>query len=185
MGEGSTRLRYLVFAALLAAITAVCSLIAIPNPLLPAVPFTLQVFAVCLTGAMLPIGWAFAAETVYLLLGVIGVPVFAGGAAGPAVLISITGGFLWGYPFAAAAAAAVVGRGSGLWRLFAGALTAVVFIYAFGFGGMVVFGHVRANWATIGGLLSFVPWDIGKAVLAAVVAVRIRQAVGLGRVWAS
>lgn len=167
------RLRFAILAALMAAITAVCSLIAIPNPLVH-VPFTLQVFAVCLTGLVLPPGWAFAAQIVYLFLGVIGVPVFAGGAAGAGVLFTVTGGFLWAYPLAAAACSAVAGRA--YWRLVAGGLLAIVIIYALGFAGMVVFGHVPANGKALLGLASFLPLDVVKAVVAATVAVRLRAA---------
>lgn len=174
------RPRLLVLAALLAAVTAACSWIAVPNPLLPSVPFTLQVLAVCLTGMVLPPGWAFAAEAVYLFLGVIGVPVFAGGASGAGVLVSVTGGFLWSYPFAAAACAAIAGRS--LWRLVAGGVAAIAVIYAFGLAGMVVFGHVAASGATLLGLGTFLPWDVGKAVLAAVLAVRLRSAALRGSV---
>jgi len=170
------RLRLLVSAALMAAVTAVCSLIAIPNPLIPGVPFTLQVFAVCLTGALLPPRWAFAAEAVYLLLGAAGLPVFAGGASGAGVLFTVTGGFLWSYPFAAAACAAVAGRRSGFWRLAAGGAVAIVLIYGIGFAGMVAFGHVPPDAATLLGLGSFLPWDLLKAALAAAAAVRVRHA---------
>ena len=133
------RLRFAVLAGLMAAITAVCSLIAVPNPFAPGVPFTLQVFAVCLAGLVLPPRWAFAAEAVYLFLGVIGLPVFAGGAAGAGVLFTLTGGFLWSYPLAAAVCSAVSGRA--YWRLVAGGIVAIVVIYAIGFAGMVEFGH--------------------------------------------
>jgi biotin transport system substrate-specific component len=180
LGPRAHRLRMLTTAALLAALTAVCSLLAIPNPLVPSVPFTLQVFAVCLAGCLLPPGWAFAAEAVYLFLGFVGVPVFAGGAAGPAVLVGVTGGFLWGYPPAAALASWVGGRRGGFWRLLAGSVAAIAAIYAFGFAGMVVFGHVAASWASVLGLLSFLPWDLVKAVLASAVALRVRQALAEG-----
>ncbi len=172
------RLRFLILAALLAAITAICSLLAVPNPLLPSVPFTLQVFAVCLTGVLLPPGWALAAQAVYLFLGVIGAPVFAGGASGPGVLFTLTGGFLWSYPLAAYACAAIAGaRPAPLWRLVAAGVAAIAVIYALGFAGMVVFGHLPADAATLLGLASFLPWDLVKAVLAALVAVRVRAAV--------
>ncbi len=174
------RLRLLVFAALLAAVTAVCALIAIPNPLIPSVPFTLQVFAVCLAGMLLPARWAFAAETVYLLLGAAGLPVFAGGASGGGVLFTVTGGFLWSYPFAAAACAATAGRHGEFWRLAAGGTVAIMVIYAFGLAGMVGFGHLPADAATLVGLGSFLPWDLVKAGLAAAGAVRIRRALWRG-----
>ncbi len=184
MSPRSAHLRRLVLASLLAALTAVCSLLAIPNPFVPAVPFTLQVFAVCLTAAVLPPRWAFAAQVVYLVLGAIGVPVFAGGAAGPAVLVSVTGGFLWAYPFAAAAGAAVAGRLGGFWRLCVAAMVSIAIIYGFGYAGMLVFGHVPAGPASLLGLLTFLPWDLAKGALAAAVALRVRRALNAQEAWA-
>jgi len=174
------RLRLLVLAALLAAVTAVCSLLALPNPLVPAVPFTLQVLAVCLTGMLLPPAWAFGAQAVYLLLGILGLPVFAGGAAGVGVLFSVTGGFLWAYPPAAAVCSALAGRATSPWRLGAAGLLATAVIYAGGFAGMVLFGHLPATPATLIGLGSFLPWDLLKAGLAAVLAARLRRALPRG-----
>lgn len=176
------RLRLLVSAALLAALTAVCSLVAIPNPLVPAVPFTLQIFAVCLAAALLPPRWAFAALAVYLLLGVAGLPVFAGASAGFGALFSVTGGFLLAFPFAAAAGAALAAGRAGFWAAAAGGLLTVVVSYLGGAAGMVAFGHLPARATTLLPLLSFAPWDLLKAVLAAVVAARVRPAlVAAGR----
>ncbi len=173
------RIRLLALTASLAALTAVCSLIAIPNPLLPAVPFTLQIFAVCLTGALLPPRWAFAAQFVYLLLGALGVPVFAGGASGPAVLFSVTGGYLWGYPLAAAAIAASRGPRPGWWRAMAASCLGIILVYVSGVAGIRVFGHVRLTAATIIGVLSFLPWDLAKGVIAVAIAARVRLALGV------
>lgn len=66
--------RSLVLCALMAALTAICSQIQIP---LPMIPINLALFAVHLSGALL--GWKYGALSmvVYALLGVIGVPVFA------------------------------------------------------------------------------------------------------------
>ncbi len=173
------RLRLMVRSALFVAVTAVCALIAIPNPLV-AVPFTLQVLAVCLTGLVLPPRWAFAVQAVYLGLGAVGVPVFAGGTSGPGILVSISGGFLWSYPFAAALAAVIAGQRGGLGRLVAAGVAAIAVIYAFGFAGMVVFGHLPADLKSLAGLGLFVPWDVLKAVLAALIALRLRRAMGAG-----
>ncbi len=171
------RLRRLALAALLAALTAVCAQIALPNPLLPGVPFTLQIFAVCLTGALLTPRWAFASQAVYLLLGAVGLPVFAGGAAGPAVLFSVVGGFLWAYPLAAAACAWIAGGRCAYPRLAAAEVAAIVVVYAGGLAGMVLLGHLPLNTRTLLGLGSFLPWDLLKALLAAAVTLRLRVAV--------
>lgn len=89
-----TAIREMVFTAVFAAIIAVCSILSIP---IGEVPVTLQTFAVCLSAAML--GWrrGFLAVVVYLLLGAVGVPVFAGMTGGLGILMGPTGGYLIGF----------------------------------------------------------------------------------------
>ncbi len=88
------RTQYLVFTAVLAALMAVLSQIVLP---VGPVPFNLGVMGAFLTGLLLPPVWAAGAICVYLLLGLVGLPVFAGFGAGPAVLFGKTGGYLLGY----------------------------------------------------------------------------------------
>ena len=89
-----TAVKELVLTAMFAALIAVCSIISIP---IGAVPVTLQTFAVCLSAAML--GWkrGTLAVTVYILLGIAGLPVFAGMKGGIGVLAGPTGGYIVGF----------------------------------------------------------------------------------------
>lgn len=89
------RVRRLVLCALFAALTAVCSQIAIPMPW--GVPINLAVFAACMAGSMLGPVWGTASLAVYLALAAIGVPVLAGFQGGPAALFGKTGGYAVGY----------------------------------------------------------------------------------------
>lgn len=84
----------MVFVAMFAALTAVCSIISIP---IGEVPVTLQTFAVCLSAALL--GWKRGTLSVliYILLGAVGVPVFAGMKGGVGVLAGPTGGYIIGF----------------------------------------------------------------------------------------
>lgn len=84
----------MVLCSLFAALTAVCAWISIP---LPPVAFTLQTFAVLLTLGVLGGKWGTAAVLLYLLLGVVGLPVFTGFRGGISALLDATGGFLWGF----------------------------------------------------------------------------------------
>lgn len=89
----------LVMIALFAAITAVLSQVAIPMP--TNVPVTLQTFAVALCGFCLGHRKGTVAILVYILLGVVGIPVFTGFKGGFACIASFTGGFIYGFmPFA-------------------------------------------------------------------------------------
>lgn len=89
-----TAVKDLVFTAMFAALIAVCSILSIP---IGEVPITLQTFAVCLAAAML--GWKRGTLSVfiYVLLGAVGVPVFAGMSGGVGVLAGPTGGYIIGF----------------------------------------------------------------------------------------
>lgn len=79
------------------AILIVLAYVAIPTPW--GVPIVLQNFVVMLIGLVLKKWDALAVVSVYLLMGAVGLPVFAGGAGGFVHLISISGGYLIAYPF--------------------------------------------------------------------------------------
>lgn len=81
--------------AMFTAITAVLSQIAIP---IGPVPISCSLIAVYLTGLLLSPKLAVLSQVVYLLLGAVGVPVFANFGAGIAKLAGPTGGYLVVYP---------------------------------------------------------------------------------------
>jgi biotin transport system substrate-specific component len=94
------KLKLMVFAALFASLTGAVAWFNIPLPFTP-VPITLQTLMVLLSGAMLGSYYGGLAMIIYLLLGAIGLPVFAGGSSGIGVLLGPTGGYLLSYPIAA------------------------------------------------------------------------------------
>ena len=85
----------LVYMAMFVAIITVCAQIQIPMT----VPFTLQTLGIFMAAAML--GWkrGLISVAVYVLLGAIGVPVFAGFSGGIGVLFGTTGGYILGFLF--------------------------------------------------------------------------------------
>ena len=90
----SDSLRMSAYAALFAALTATGAFIAIP---IGPVPIVLQNLFVMLAGLLLGRRWGMASVGIYLLAGICGLPVFAGGQAGIGWLIGPTGGYLIGY----------------------------------------------------------------------------------------
>lgn len=91
------KIRELTYISLCVAIMAVLSQIAIP---VGAVPVTVQAFVVALIGYFLGAKKGMASMVVYILLGLVGVPVFASFQGGLNTLIGYTGGFIFGYlPF--------------------------------------------------------------------------------------
>src|SRR2546428_6771356 len=92
------RSRGIALAATLAALISVASPINIPlGPITP-VPITLQVFFVYLAGALLGARYGALSMVIYLVLGAVGLPVFAGLSFGTAVLLGYTGGYLFAFP---------------------------------------------------------------------------------------
>lgn len=89
------RTQDMVLISLFAVVMAICSWISIPA----AVPFTLQTFAVFLTVGVLGGKRGIIAICVYLLLGIIGIPVYAGGTAGIGIILGNTGGYMIGWIF--------------------------------------------------------------------------------------
>lgn len=89
----------LAFTALMAVMIAVCSWISIPTT----VPFTLQTFGIfCAVGLLGGKRGTFAV-LVYIILGAVGVPVFAGFSGGVGVLFGSTGGYILGFLLSAIA----------------------------------------------------------------------------------
>lgn len=94
-------IRDLVYIALMSAIIAVLAQFSIPMP--TGTLLTLQTFAVALCGSILGTKKGLAAVGIYLLLGAVGLPVFASFRGGLGILAGVTGGFLIGFlPLAAA-----------------------------------------------------------------------------------
>lgn len=95
MSKLNSKTLKMVEIAVFAAIVAILSQITIPMP--GGVPITLQTFAIALCGYMLGAKFGTISIAVYLALGGVGVPVFAGFEGGVGTLVQIKGGFLWGF----------------------------------------------------------------------------------------
>lgn len=87
----------MAYIAICVVIIAVCSWISIPTM----VPFTLQTFGVFLAVGLLGGKRGSLAVLVYLLLGAIGIPVFAGFTGGIGIILGSTGGYIVGFLFSA------------------------------------------------------------------------------------
>jgi len=173
--------RDLALVALFAVLTTVCAQLSLTLPFLTSVPFTLQVFGVLMAGAVLGARRGLTSQLLYLLLGVVGLPVFAGFTGGPAVLVGPTAGYLWSFPLAAWLAGLAADRTGRrergrvvLYTLYAGMLAGIAVIYICGVIGLSVTG-VAPNLRTAVriGILPFLWFDLFKALVAGFVAVRL------------
>ncbi len=149
-------------------VVAALAQIKIPLPFTP-VPLTGQTFAVLVVGAALGARKGAASLLIYLLIGIAGLPVFAGGTSGTAVLFGPTGGYLAGFIAAAYLIGLLAARG--LDRRIPTALAAFlageVIIYVLGVAWLSTYlGFGRAIQE---GLLPFLLGDAIKLVAAALV----------------
>lgn len=165
------RLKMMIVAALFAAIIAVAAQIMIN---IPPVPFTLMTIAVMLTATILGAKYGTLAVTVYVLMGGIGIPVFAGMKGGFGIILGPTGGYL----VAIIPAALFVGwyldtfQYSKIQAIIANILA--VFIILVGSIWLKVAAELPWGAAFKGGMLPFVLPDLAKAVVAALIGIIIR-----------
>lgn len=172
--------RNMILVGLFAALLAISSQVFIP---IGPVPHTLQIFFVLLAGVILGSKLGVISVAVWILLGTFGLPVFAQGKAGIAVLAGPTGGFLVGFM----AAAFIVGwlterskltSGRTAVYMFAGLMAA----YAIGLAGFIIsFKYFLNKPMTLQTAVSvaaapFLPFDIVKTLMASYIGTRVRLA---------
>ena len=149
----------MAYIALFAVLIAVCAWISIPAT----VPFTLQTFGIFLAVGVLGGKRGTLAVLVYLLLGAVGIPVFAGFSGGVGCLLGSTGGYLVGFLFTALVMWAMERlMGKKLWVLALSMLLGLVVCYAFG---TVWFILVYARTTGEIGLLTALGWCVFPYVL--------------------
>lgn len=176
-------LRELILVSLFAAITCILSIFLIPLPFTP-VPITLQIFGVVLSGAILGARLGFYSQALYTLLGIIGLPVFAGGGSGLGSLLGPTGGYIFGFM----AAAYVIGFLTQLaYQRFTfgkvakyffqlGAMTiGILIVYIFGALQLMVVTGMNLTQSIATGALPFLVPDLIKVSAAAFVAVALKE----------
>lgn len=162
--------------ALMTAVIAVLSPISVPLATL--VPVSLATLAVMLAGAVLGKTEGALSVIIFLLLGLIGLPVFAEYSSGAGALFGVTGGFLFGYIPLAWLTGYIYEKRKDTPGLVLGMLAGNLVLYAMGTIWFVVFTGSSAAAALAACVLPFLPVDALKMFLVALVSPRIRRAVG-------
>ena len=158
------KLRMVVLASLMAAMTAVGAYIYVP---IGPVPIILSTLFAILSGLLLGSRWGSASMALYLLVGAIGLPVFAGGKGGFAHFLGPTGGYLFGYLVASWITGFISERSQGrmildIFAVITGSLT----LYALGVPWLKMVTQMSWTKALMVGVLHFL---IGDAIKASVV----------------
>lgn len=178
------KLRQLLFSAIFAALTALGALfIKIPVPGTPLI-ITLQTFFVFMAGMLLEARYAFFSQLVYVVIGLIGLPVFSGGG-GFAYILQPSFGFLIGFCVCAPLISVLVRNNLletvslkqkgilPLIKAFAGSFVSVAVLYTLGISYMyMIFNVYLGNPKTLGAVIllsqagTFIFVDIIKFALA-------------------
>ena len=171
------RTRGMILTALFAALMAVCAWLSVPAP----VPFTMQTFGVFAAVGLLGGRRGTEAVALYILLGAVGLPVFAGFVGGLGVIFSSVGGYILGFLLAALVMWGITHRwGFGLLPLTLSMVLGLLVCYAFGTAWFMIFyaaadkpmSLVTALGACV---LPFILPDAAKIALAVVVTRRVRR----------
>jgi biotin transport system substrate-specific component len=172
MDASAKQLKRMVYAALMAALTAVGAYIAIP---VGPVPIVLQNLFIMLAGLLLGGRWGLISVAVYLLAGAVGLPVFAGGTGGIGKFVGPTGGYLLGFAAAAYLIGIISEMGRGRVAIDAMAMVAgTLVIYAFGVSWLNVVTGISFSKAFTVGMLPFLIGDALKIAAAIPIARALR-----------
>jgi biotin transport system substrate-specific component len=151
-----------------ALVVALAAQFAVPVPLSP-VPMTLQPLAVLAVGGLLGAAAGASALILYIVLGALGLPVFAGGGAGALHLVGPTGGYLLAFPVAAGLTGYLVGAPLyAVLRVLLACALGMVVIHVGGVAQLAVLGG-DPRLAFRVGLLPFLTGDLLKVGLAALI----------------
>ncbi len=166
--------KQLILISLFAGLTAIGAWLRIP---IQPVPVTLQIFFTLMAGAVLGSIAGALSQLIYLFIGFLGIPVFAGGAVGFAALFGPTGGYLIGFVLAAYCIGFLIERLnlSSFLSLFLSMMVGLVLIYILGAAQLMVILKITAIRAFTVGILPFILLDLIKALLASLVAYRLRR----------
>lgn len=130
------------------------------------VPITLQTLFVLLAGASIGRGWGSLSQALYLGLGVLGLPFFAGGASGAAVLAGPTGGYLVSFLVAPFVVGALLRRSQRPGWQIASFVAGTIVIFTLGITHLTLFYTHDLGQAFAVGLVPFLPGAVFKIVAA-------------------
>jgi len=163
----------LTLSALLCALLCVLSQIQIP---LPPIPMSLSLLGVHLCGALLGSRWGAAAVGCYVVLGAVGVPVYAGFAGGVSVLFGPTGGFLFGYiPCAFAVGILSCRLGFTRRQLMLSMAAGTLLCYIMGSAWFMLVTGASLWGGLTACVFPFIPGDLVKIALAASLSLRLQK----------
>lgn len=166
----------LTLTALMAAVICVLGPLSVPLPFSP-VPISLTMIGIYLAVYAVGMWRGTLAFVVYLLLGLVGLPIFSGFTGGPAKLLGPTGGYLIGFIFTALISGFFIDR---WWknRMIAcgGMILGIGVAYVFGTVWLAYVAGMTFGEALAAGVIPYVGFDLVKIVVLAIVGTELRKA---------
>ncbi|MGL6104991.1 biotin transporter BioY [Romboutsia sp.] len=169
----------LIICGLFASITSILAQISIPLPF-TTVPLTMQVFAVALCGLILGPKLGFISQVIYILIGAIGMPVFAQMSGGISSIIGRTGGFILSFPIVALVVGYFSKKYSSLPMIVVGMILGLITSYTIGTLQFTLIMKVSFIEGLTLCVIPFVLVDLMKIGLATIIGVSVSKRVGMG-----
>lgn len=165
--------REMVFTAICAALICILAPISVP---VGAIPISLGTFAIYFSAALLGGKRGTAAVIVYIMLGMVGLPIFSSMRGGIAVLLGATGGYIIGYiPLALLTGVFSDIRSKMNWTMPVGMVLGTAALYTFGTAWYIIMTGSTLAAALTACVVPFLVFDAVKMVLAALLASVLRS----------
>lgn len=166
----------LALIGLMTAVTCILSPFSISIPVSP-VPITLGILAIFFSIFTLGMKKGTVSVLIYILLGLVGLPVFSGFSGGAGKLFGPTGGYIFGFIFLALIAGFFIDKWSSKWYMcLAGMVLGTAVCYFFGtvwLAFQLNLTFYKALWA---GVIPYIPADLVKMLVALLVGIPLRKA---------
>ncbi len=166
-------IRQMTLISLFAALTAVGAFISIP---IYPVPLTLQTLFTLLAAMTLGSAMGALSQIIYVLLGIVGLPVFAGFKAGIGIFFGPTGGFLFGFIISAYVIGKIIElkKEKNIFYYLLAGLIGTLIIYIIGVTQLSFVTGMGVKRAVVVGMLPFLPGDILKIITASFIASKLK-----------
>lgn len=172
----SSKIKIMTTVSLSAAIICILGPLSITIPISP-VPIAICIFGIYISAYALGSKLGTLAVSLYLLIGLIGIPVFSGFSGGPGKLLGPTGGYLIGYiPLVFISGLFIEKFENKIYMHVIGIIIGLIICYALGTVWLAYQANLTFLSALSAGVIPFIPADIVKIILAVIVGVPLRKA---------
>ncbi len=166
--------KLIALVGMMAAVTCVLGPLSIPLPISP-VPISLTNFAIYLAIYVLGTKRGILSYVIYLLIGLVGLPVFSAFTGGPGKLLGPTGGYLIGFLPMALICGIFIEKSQKRDLHFIGMVIGTVIAYVFGTAWLAWQAEMTFGAALAAGVIPFIPGDLAKIIICMMIGPELRK----------